>query len=95
MGMFDRLYDKQGVEWQTKAYECNLDAFRLGDRVPDIEPYEGLATYQVEVLGGPGEGLTDSLATVREGHLYEVPSRRDHSLPLVNYSGHVVEGGDQ
>ena len=89
MGMFDSLFDGSGHEWQTKAYDCLLDEYRIGDPVPVIiDAYPD--TYQVEVLGGPGPGSVDSFATVRGNHLHEVPAGRDPSLPLINFSGHLV-----
>src|SRR5688572_29900314 len=93
MGMFDSLFsDKQHTvanEWQTKAYDCNLDNYDVGDEMPDIEAYGHIQTYQVEVLGGPDD--EDSFATVSCGVLADVPADRDPSLPLFDYSGHLAE----
>lgn len=90
MGMFDSLYDAQGHEWQTKAYDCILARYDIGDEVP---PSHGsLTDYQVRVLGGPGEGFQDSFATVRDGRLSELPADRDYSLPLLGYFGHPDDG---
>jgi hypothetical protein len=90
MGMFDSLYDADGREWQTKAFDCNLDVYRIGDTVPA----DCAATYQVEVMTSDGDWrnrtFTDSLATVRDGVLSTIPDQRDERLPLLNYSGHVV-----
>lgn len=91
MGMFDSFYDGNGNEWQTKAYFCNLNQYLVGEAVPLVEPYD-LPTYQVEVLGGFDEvPYTESFATVRNGFLTAVPAERDSSLPLLNYSGHLIE----
>ena len=79
MGMFDSLYDKHGNQWQTKAFDCLLANYDIGDSIPgDDLP----ASYQVEVLGD-----TESYATVRDGVLVAVPAERDPSLPLVDYYG--------
>ena len=99
MGMFDSLHsDYQHTyenEWQTKAYSCNLDEYDIGDEMPDIEAYGPIQTYQVEVLGGsgswPDREYIHSFATVSCGVLAAVPSDRDPSLPLFNYSGHLIE----
>jgi len=48
MGMFDSLFDSKGREWQTKAFDCLLDEYRVGDLMPEADA----STYQVEVLGG-------------------------------------------
>jgi hypothetical protein len=78
-------------EWQTKAYDCELNHYFIGDQMPVIEPYD-LADYQVEILGEtPGTRFTDSLATVRGGVLRSIHDERDPSLPRVNYSGHLIE----
>lgn len=91
MGMFDSLYDQRDNEWQTKAYNCELDCYGLGDRLP---PIVGVPDdYQVEVLGDgdrPRE-FRYAFATVRDGLLMAVGVDRDPSLPRVNYSGHLIE----
>ena len=89
--MFDSLYDADGHEWQTKAFDCNLDEYRIGDEIEaDMD-----ATFQVEVMTSrgtyPDREYTHSLATVRNGVLWRVPDERDERLPLLNYSGHVIE----
>ncbi|MFQ6157669.1 hypothetical protein ACLMMA_14515 [Micrococcus luteus] len=83
--MFDSMYDAGGHEWQTKAFGNILERWELGDEMPNT----GTATYQVEVLGGPGKWDTalDSLATVRDGHLASIGDERDESLPLLDYYG--------
>jgi hypothetical protein len=83
--MFDRIVDPSGNEWQTKAFECGLFRYEVGDRIPAVEP----DTYQVEILGGLGDGFTDSLATVREGVLVSVHDDRDPTLPLIDYGGYL------
>lgn len=88
MGMFDSMYDPAGVEWQTKAYDCFLQAFHVGDEMPNSDGHFP-PDYQVEVLGGrPAAPFTESLATIRDGKLATVPDERDEALPLFNYSGH-------
>jgi hypothetical protein len=88
--MFDSLYDVDGREWQTKAFDCNLDEYRVGDTIVGDCP----ATFQVEILGGegswPNREFIDSYATVRNGVLTSAHDRRDITLPLLNYSGHLV-----
>jgi hypothetical protein len=91
MGMFDSFYDAKGQEWQTKAYNRQLEAFELGDTVPLVPPYD-LMGYQVEVLGGPYESpYEDAYATIRDGRVAQVPAERDGTLPLLNYGGHLIE----
>lgn len=95
MGMFDSFYDGPR-EWQTKAFDCELDVYRVGDRVPSSDPQ----TYQVAVLGdgrsyGIGDEFTNALATVRDGVLTEVPAKRDAALPLRDYWGHVIEPANE
>ena len=95
MGMFDSLYDTQGNEWQTKAYGCTLEEWGVGDAMPHESgrggphsPTDDLPdAYQVRVLGGPGDSLIDSYATVRGHVLTAVPAGRDQSMPLVDYCG--------
>lgn len=88
--MFDVLYAADGGDWQTKAFACLLDNYRIGDAlVPEVELTD---TFQVEVLGEPSRGsYVDSFATVLGGILVEVPAERDPSLPLLNYGGHWVD----
>lgn len=93
MGMFDSLYEgaheNYGREWQTKAFQCNLDTYCVGDEMP---PLEGRVTYQVEIFRHTrAEGGTDSLATVVDGVLVSIDNERAHTLPLFNYSGHSIE----
>jgi hypothetical protein len=98
MGMFDSFYATPGYEyeheWQVKAYGCVLDTWHVGDRLPDDHPTR---TYQVEVIGGssPGERGASrwSFATVVDGVLVAVPVDRDPSLPLIAYSGGLLEDG--
>lgn len=87
MGMFDSFYDAQSNEWQTKAFERNLEVWGIGDTIPG----DGAETYQVEVIGDHGGEFPWSLATIRGGVLTEVPAERDPRLPLVGYSGGVIE----
>lgn len=104
MGMFDSFYegsredydagiDWTSREWQTKAYDCNLDVYVVGDKMPAIiAPYP--ASYQVEIMGSRkvnGEWTyPHSLATVIDGVLFNIDNERAHSLPLINYSGHLT-----
>ena len=89
MGMFDSLYDATGVEWQTKALNCELDRYRIGDRFGP--PF----TYQAQALGGPrGEDSRYAYATIRDGVLVAVPVDRDETLPLLNYYGGWEEPSD-
>lgn len=98
MGMFDRMMDPQGVEWQTKAFLRSLDCWSIGDEVPSGFPVE--FDCQVEVVGGPRiDSALWSFATIRGGRLVEVPSRRDPALPVIPYGGlgamRSVKDGDE
>ena len=86
MGMFDSLYDEDDTEWQTKAFERVLAQYNIGDVIDSDFP----VTYQVEVIGGKGEGFTRSNATIFCGVLAEVDVPRDPLLPLIDYSGYPV-----
>ena len=91
MGMFDTLYDKNGEGWQTKAFGRQLADFEIGDRLPDLDPLTE-TSYQVAVLGGRDDFI-ESLATVRDGVLVEVPDVRRPELPLMDYvGGYATEG---
>lgn len=97
MGMLDSIYDANGDEWQTKAFGCSLRCWKVGGPLDEAEG----GSFQVEVLGGPfapiGEEsrIVDGLATVRAGVIEAVPADRDYSLPLMNYSGHVIDWGNR
>ena len=87
MGMFDSMYDASLAEWQTKAFHCDLAAYRVGDELPSI----GTATYQVEVCGGPDKPpFIDSLATIRDNRLVSINDERDETLPLLDYHGEWI-----
>jgi hypothetical protein len=88
MGMFDRLYDERGHDWQTKAFDRNLDRYSIGDPIPCEW---GVSTFQVEVLGDPEPHVfVYSFATVRGGVLTSVNDERDPSLPLLTYGGGLM-----
>lgn len=101
MGMFDSFYeggpDEWEGEWQTKAYGCLLDVYRLGDEVP---PIPGVPeSYQVLVLGEShlSQKSRYSLAEVRDHVVVGIDVQRDPGLPFVDYFGHVTryqESGD-
>ena len=94
MGAFDSLYDDLGHEWQTKAFDCTFDGYRIGDEIPTDLPASYPTTYQVEIQGGANSrSFPDSLATIRDGVLASVHDRRDLTLPLLNYGGHLTEEG--
>ena len=83
MGMFDRLLDTNGTEWQTKAFGRTLESYRIGDLVTG-----GPFNYQVEILGGDHHlNYVDSYATIRDGVLESVNDPRDETQPLLDYSG--------
>ena len=83
MGMFDSFYDENGDEWQTKAMDCNLDVYDIGDRLT-----EPPGDFQMEVIGGPLEsGCEWAWVTVRGGVVAEVGVKRDPSLMAIGYSG--------
>jgi len=95
MGMFDSFYDNAGNEWQTKAYVCDLERFVVSGPVPLVHPYD-LPTYQVEVLGGPNRNPSqDGFATIRDGYVESVPAERDNTLPLLDYSGHLIDNDEE
>lgn len=83
MGMFDSFYGADGSEWQTKAFDCTLARWDIGDVVPG-PPID----YQAEVIGGPDKRVSGfwSLVTVREGRLASVGDYRNPKLPLCLYS---------
>jgi hypothetical protein len=83
MGMFDSLYDASSEEWQTKAFDCVLAGYRVGDEMPFI----GTDTYQAEVLGGKKSQFINSYATIRSNRLASLPDERDEDLPLLDYHG--------
>ena len=88
--MFDSLYDAQEREWQTKAFDCNLDVYRVGDTIPA----DCAATYQVEIGctegSWPNYDFIDSYATIRDNVLSSIHDSRDESLPLLDYGGHLT-----
>jgi hypothetical protein len=88
MGMFDSMYDRLGTEWQTKAFHCELDRYRVGDELPFI----GTDTYQVEIFGGPNKPseYIEALATVRGNKLASIRDERDETLPLLDYHGEWI-----
>jgi hypothetical protein len=82
MGMYDSFYDAHGGDWQTKALGKALDRYDIGDPVPG-PPID----YQAKVLGGLRHVPSQwSYVTIRNGRVVSVPSARDHSLPLLDYS---------
>lgn len=81
MGMFDSFYDKDNVEWQTKAFGRSLDRWDIGDQIPG-PPID----YQAEVIGGPNHGCIWKYATIRGGALASAGDERDLTLPLCLYS---------
>jgi len=82
--MFDSMYDKAGHEWQTKAFNCTLEHYKIGDRLP-IPPFN----CQVEILGGGTitSQDRDSYATIHEGHIKSIDDERDDGLYLLDYHG--------
>lgn len=89
MGMFDSMWDADGMEWQTKAFDCGLAGYQVGDELPFI----GTDTYQVEIFGGakwPGQDA-DSYATIRDKRLISINDERDETLPLLGYHGDWIK----
>jgi hypothetical protein len=84
--MFDSLYDADGREWQTKAFDRNLDEYRIGD----VIPADCAASYQVEIYCGFRDDYRESLATIRSGVLVAIDDQRDQRLPLIDWGGHLV-----
>jgi hypothetical protein len=82
MGMFDRLYDATGHEWQTKALGRALNDYDLGAAIP-----RGPFTYQLEVIGGGDDRGEWAHADVRDGLLTAIPVARDETLPLLQFAG--------
>lgn len=91
MGMFDSFYDDKGEEWQTKAFDCRLDVFRVDDRVPDV----GVQDFQVEIYHyrPAADGWTETFATIHSGRVVEVDAARDRSLPLLDSYGGWRDSG--
>lgn len=87
MGMFDSLYDQNNDEWQTKAFGCNLDAFRVGHSMP----VACADTYQVAILGELQGAFINSLATVRDNILVSIHDKRDNALPYLDYHGDLID----
>ena len=88
MGMYDRMYAPDGVEWQTKAFGNLLNSYRIGDRISGGAPF----TYQVQVYGScNGEELRYSYSTIRDGVLASIDDQRDESLPSLDYNGRWEE----
>lgn len=83
MGMFDRVMDERGAEWQTKAFDRALHAWVVGAHHPVA------FDCQFEVIGWSTtrDGADWAFATVRSGVLTEVTRERDESLPLIPYGG--------
>ena len=101
MGMYDSLYDDRGHEWQTKAYRCELDRYRIGDKMPRESgggfyksPTDSLPdAYQVSVVGGAPGCYEEKWATVLAHVLIQIPVERDPNLLAVDYhGGPAVEG---
>lgn len=98
--MFDSLYDEHGREWQTKAFDNNLDVYHTGDHIPPLRHLGrtvDVTDFQVMILGerraadAPSTSeFVYSLATVRDGVLVEVDARRDEALPRLDYHGEAV-----
>lgn len=78
MGMFDSFKDDWNIEYQTKAFGNSLHVYRAGDPI-----HFPLADFQVEALGPGG----DTLVTIRDGKVYQIPDYRDKNLPLIDYYG--------
>ncbi|MGQ3384508.1 hypothetical protein [Glutamicibacter sp. TV12E] len=101
MGMFDSLYDSDEREWQTKAYENQLAAYRQGDVLPELEHHPDITDYQVEILSGKdvvenGElkhMYLDSFATVIGNKLISIHDPRNRNLPRISYSGDLYVSG--
>ncbi len=87
MGMFDSLYDSEGREWQTKAFNRALATFDIGSIITGLQA----DNCQVEVLAHIDGNFVRSYATIINGRLSEVPAKRDESLPLFSYSGSLRE----
>lgn len=88
MGMFDSMYDRQGNEWQVKAFDRVLARWHIGDNIESESP-----DFQVKVYGGRKNESGYTLATIRDGVLVDVPAPRDPNLPLIDYSGGIIDLG--
>lgn len=86
MGMFDRMYDADGNEWQTKAFGRALDEWHIGDTIPTE-----VADFQVECMAEIDGKFVDSLATVLDCELVELPAERQPALALISYGGGILE----
>lgn len=90
MGMFDSFIDKDGREWQTKAFDCALDRWKIGHRVPADSGQD----FQVEVIDylADEKRLVTKFATIRNGVFVSVDDR-DLTVPMVDYGGAVLPAG--
>lgn len=93
--MFDSLRDERGIEWQTKAYDCELAVYDIGDTMPRADfPAAYPHTYQVDILGATdADPYTDSFATIRDDVLTSIHDPRDEKLPRIDYGGYLVAEG--
>lgn len=88
MGMFDSMYDAEGHEWQVKAFDRTLTQWHIGDAIETETP-----DFQVKVYGGRKNESGYTLATIRGCVLVDLPAPRDPSLPLIDYSGGILDLG--
>lgn len=86
MGMFDRMYDADGNEWQTKAFGRTLDEWSVGDNIPTEVP-----DFQVECMAEIDGEFVHSFATVLDCKLAELPAERQPALTLISYGGGILE----
>ena len=78
MGMFDTVIAPDGSDWQTKAMDCELNRYYVGDEI-------GSGDFQMLTIGGPASSW--AYVTVRNGLIVEVGVPRDLSLPCIDYHG--------
>lgn len=79
MGMFDRLYDENGAEWQTKALGRSLCDWNVGDAL-NI-PFDCM----VEVIGY-SSSYRWAYAEVR-GKVFRGIREEHAGLPVIPYGG--------
>ena len=89
MGLFDSLHDGSGREFQTKALDCILHNYFLGERIC----VPNLPDFQIQILG-VGSGC-ESFATIRGQKLVGVNVPRDPNLPLLDYDAEQTTIGEE
>lgn len=92
MGMFDSFIDEHGRDWQTKAFDCVLARWSVGDEFRSAETH---GPFQVEIYDMTDAGeWCESFAQIAGGRVVGVGVPRDASLPLLSWSGRPISPGE-